>query len=679
MDGDKIYLAKAKTLNDITSEGFTSEYKGYKFKVDHLIYSAEFVVAGILLDVQKPDGSVVQVQVSKMANGVVDNLEISGVTAEEAASLQSASIIVYDLSSQVMLEDGEDLTIGGEVKEDWKVSFNRVTSCMDAEVNEDDDSDCTISEYDDMKVSNNALLRSIKISYDHDLDGDEALEKDESLMFPNNFRLTFKGYLTNDFDEAPCSGAGEGNILLEKGDENYQLQVSLTGDDNSRYNDVRLDNGPFKKNDIFMLNGVIYKYEAYEKQTHDSGKPDDTVDVTLDPQIRGNKVKIKDMIRYCNSGTNDEDDALTYTGEKCDNLPDEGKILIRKLALTNAIKDSVQGTKTTYEKKDYENDKEYEIDAADLYIEADAVNGADGTGIDLIFDESGNNIFFAADFPNVPLMYVNANMVGTFDDFEVDGYNLKMEVINEADLLTDPNSNTYVAASDLNSDTDDDDTIVQFQIDDGNVNIDMADRDFDKTNDDSYENDLSLVDTTDAVVQTLYEDSDSLLIAPEGGDQFTIDWGSDNRIEAVDFCHPQDKVDSTYFIGTVEEATTTDSTITKADEGKDVSAGCCTFTVKKFDVNVGTATAGATTTAVVSAVPANMVVMENAAPTGNLVVIGGPAVNGLCTVSRDDISAAPDKFVVKKEGNMIFVAGWTADDTVAGGNALINWLKANVH
>lgn len=95
IDGnDKIYLAKAKVLDDVTSEGFTAEYQGYKFKVDHLIYAAEYTVAGILLDVQKPDGTIVQVQISKMANGVVDNMELSGVYAEEAAALQTASIIV---------------------------------------------------------------------------------------------------------------------------------------------------------------------------------------------------------------------------------------------------------------------------------------------------------------------------------------------------------------------------------------------------------------------------------------------------------------------------------------------------------------------------------------------------------------------------------------------------------
>ncbi|MCX6695330.1 MAG: S-layer protein, partial [Candidatus Altiarchaeota archaeon] len=90
----KIYLAKGKILDDISSEGYTAEYNNYKFKIDHLIYSAEYTVAGILLDVEKPDGTVVQTQVSKMANGIVDDIEIAGVYAEEADAVATASILV---------------------------------------------------------------------------------------------------------------------------------------------------------------------------------------------------------------------------------------------------------------------------------------------------------------------------------------------------------------------------------------------------------------------------------------------------------------------------------------------------------------------------------------------------------------------------------------------------------
>ncbi|MFZ2456718.1 MAG: S-layer protein [Candidatus Altiarchaeia archaeon] len=688
VDGsDKIYLAKAKVLDDVTSEGFTAEYKGYKFKVDHLIYAAEYTVAGILLDVQKPDGTIVQVQISKMANGVVDNMELSGVYAEEAAALQSASIIVYDLSTQVLLENGEDLEIGGQVKTDWEVEFATVNYCQDAnDATDETANDCAISEYDEQDTEEeDSLLKSVTVTYNHDLDGDEALEKDESLNFPNNFRITFKGYLTNKFKESDLSGQDNGNIKLERGDDNYQATLTFTGEDDNTYSKVRLDEGPFKKNDLFMLDGTVYKYDTYEKQDNSDGTTDDTIDVTLDPQIRGNRDKIKDLKRYCDDKDDGDPNDDTFTGLNCGDLPD---VKIRELALTQALKVDAIG-QVTVDSGDYDKDKEITISADRLFIKKNAINLGGGNYLDLLFDDGDNKIFFStnADYNAAtdtfvdPLIYINADMVGKFDDFQVNGYNLGFEIVNEGDLASDPNFVNYNATKDLNDDSDDDDTLFVFEVADGNVVVDISDRMYNKDDDSDFRTDIYLTTLTGGV--EIHEDQDTMLIVPEGGDAFTLDWGTDNRLDAVELAHPQEKVDSTYFIGTVEEQTVAESTITKADEGKDVSAGCCTFTVSKFDVSVGNSTdSGSATTAVVNPVVGNMVVPEVAADTTkSLILVGGPAVNAMTEpiVTRDEISAAADKFIVKKSGNMIVVAGWTADDTVAGGNALVNWLKANVH
>ena len=53
-----------------------TEYKGYKFQLDHAILAAGYKVAGILIDVVKPDGTEVKVQVDNRADGVVDSLQI---------------------------------------------------------------------------------------------------------------------------------------------------------------------------------------------------------------------------------------------------------------------------------------------------------------------------------------------------------------------------------------------------------------------------------------------------------------------------------------------------------------------------------------------------------------------------------------------------------------------------
>lgn len=669
----EIYLCKGKVLEDVTNEGFTAEYEGYKFKIDHLIFAEEFKVAGILLDVEKPDGTTVGIQISKMANSppIDGKLEIAGIYAEEAAPLQSASIIVYDLDSEVILKDGEDLEIGGEVKKDWEVEFD----ILDEVCKDDPEGDCDISEYDDM-TTENALLRKITITYNHDLDGDEALEEDESLMFPNNFRLTYKGYMTNDYKESPCSGAAEGSITLDKGDAPYQLVVGLTGEDGNRYDEVRLDEGPFKKNELFMVNGVIYNYDKYDDEEGDIDAEDE-MEVTLDPVIRGGRKKLT-LQRYCDPD-DDGNVATTYTGLNCEDVG--GDILVRTLALTDALDD---GATAPYDSDDYENDDEIELDPYDLFVKDAAMTIAGGGTIDMLFDDGGNTIAFSTDIDTDLLLTVNADMVGEFDDFDVDDYPLEMSVVTEAGLTADPNGET--SEVDLNGDGDDDDILVIFETDDGDVVVDMSDRNYDENVKYDFDTGVALWSpdfASGAIVKDLDEDVDTLLITPDGGDEFTIDWGADNRVDAIEFCHPVDEVDSTYFIGTVEEETISESTITKADEGTEVSAGCCTFTVSKFDVTVSEGDGEETTTSVVNPIVGNIVVPEVAADTSrNLILVGGPAVNAMTEaagVTKEDISAASDKYIVKKIGNKVVVAGWTADDTVAAGNALINWLKVNVH
>ena len=50
---------------DVSSDGFMAQTQGYKFKVDHLVYAREYGVSGMLLDVQKPDGTSQMTQVIK--------------------------------------------------------------------------------------------------------------------------------------------------------------------------------------------------------------------------------------------------------------------------------------------------------------------------------------------------------------------------------------------------------------------------------------------------------------------------------------------------------------------------------------------------------------------------------------------------------------------------------------
>jgi len=254
------------------------------------------------------------------------------------------------------------------------------------------------------------------------------------------------------------------------------------------------------------------------------------------------------------------------------------------------------------------------------------------------------------------------------------------------------NENT---TTDLNGDrsANANDRLIQLRnVENEYVVIDFYDRDFNDSADTYYSegvwtsgNALSLATPWTAPSNTPTTDysrkwdneEDTVAITPEGGLTATIDYGGAREVEAVTVCAPQDVVYATVFIGTSEAATTIDTTITKADEGTEKTVGCCTYLVKEFGVST---TPGSAETVVVVPLVGNLVVPEIAADsTKNLVVVGGPAVNGLSGVTKEEIQAATGQYVVKKAGNKVYVAGWTAADTVDAGNALVAWLQANVH
>ena len=78
----KVYFDR-EALNKVTT---TSTIQSYK-------------INAIILDVEKPDGTVVQTQISKMANGIVDDIEVAGVYAEEADAVATASILLWDTTT----------------------------------------------------------------------------------------------------------------------------------------------------------------------------------------------------------------------------------------------------------------------------------------------------------------------------------------------------------------------------------------------------------------------------------------------------------------------------------------------------------------------------------------------------------------------------------------------------
>lgn len=281
---------------------------------------------------------------------------------------------------------------------------------------------------------------------------------------------------------------------------------------------------------------------------------------------------------------------------------------------------------------------------------------------------------------------VNSSVFGTaLSDFEANGNSMWMKIVAE-NGTSSGDLNDYGLAS-ASQDTDDI-LVVVYNEDSEYTTIDLYDRNYNSSSDVYYDQSIAVgvYDVGDGpfnasrdIVKRLNDDKDTMLVLPEGGDQIIVDYGGDFELEGVEIVHYQDNCDATVFVGTSQEATLLESTITEADVGTTKVAGCCTFEVKDFSVSGAGATA-ATTDTTVNPIVGNLVVPESGANVNkNLVVVGGPAVNGMTTVTADEIASASQKYIVKKSGKKLVVAGWTAADTVDAGNALINWLKANVH
>jgi hypothetical protein len=618
---DKIYLAKGKILDDISSEGYTSEYMGYKFKIDHLIYSEEYKVAGILLDVEKPDGTVVQTQISKMANGIVDDIEIAGVYAEEADAVATASILVYDTTTNVLLEDGKDMELGGEVKKYWKVDLESTGA---------NGTNVDISEYD--VAASGTVLSNITVQYRHSIE----LGIDEALEFPSTYKIVWDGHRTNDYTVSPCSGAGEGDVLIER-DSKYRGLISFTGDDGQRYNGVYIDQGPIQEGEMFVLNGNVYEYDdAGELTTEPS-----TMRVTLKDLLNGGKQTYPlaavtgssfTMYTYAFEEGTDNDDDVVIEPDSNDNDSD---------VYLGAGPDQF-----------------ILYDAGELYLVEN------GTAANLASASIGIN------------QYIFSGKAGTatLSKLERDDNQLFLSVVNE-DGSTDTNSDR---------DGDSNDRLISIKNTDNEyVIVDFYDRNFNDSADTYYsENVLAsgnapVSGTANTYAYRWQDEEDTVVLTPEGGLSVTIDYGGSREIESVSVCGPQDLVYATLFIGTAEQATTIDATITKDDEGTEKTVGCCSYLVKEFGV---TTSGGTAESVMVNPIVGNLVVPEIAADTTkNLVVVGGPAVNGLSGLTKDEIQAASGQYVVKKDGKKLYVAGWTAADTVDAGNALIAWLQDNVH
>jgi hypothetical protein len=492
------------------------------------------------------------------------------------------------------------------------------------------------SEYEDAKGS---VLENLTITYRHDV----KLEEGESLNFPMTYKFSFNGFRTADFKKSLCSGQGEGNIAIKK-DGDYQLLLSLTADDGNRYNDVRLDQGPFTQGDTFMINGRIFKLKNAEEDENN----DHLFRITLEDQVDG--------------GSNE------YELEAITSNQTNGSFKLNTIPFSDYSENS----------DEYKIEPDNDIDDSDVYFSPSIL------GIPMLYSDGDLfldiNVNLSGNGSNSQRFGVSPNQIGVFDNFEDDGNRLFLSAIAEHVDLT--------PAADTHGQTDTNDVLIKIQNEDNEyAYLDLYDLDFNPDSDTYFDNAL-IAATRDIATgydvlpaaNTVYwldDDKDNELILPRGGDRFTVDWGSDYEIEALAICHPMDEVDATIFIGTTEEEAIIESIISSEDVGTEVTAGCCSFTVMEFGIQ-GNESVSVTQTVVNSV--GNLVITEaNVDLSKNLIIVGGPAVNGLSTATVDEIRVASGQYVVRKDSKRLIVAGLGAGDTLNAGNSLIKWLKDTVH
>lgn len=189
-----VYAYKGAQRN-ISSEGFLGEYNDYKFRVDSLVYSGSEIV-GINLNVEQPDQTVVQVQLTKIANGIVGGvLELAILDASEGESVKTASIIIYNTTTQVTLEDEGILEMSGETKDNWIVDLSIEEQPFGGNMD--------ISCYENINT-NQKVLSNITITYNESL---IMAANGGFLLLPSGYQVVSNG--TNMYATSSCTLTGD--------------------------------------------------------------------------------------------------------------------------------------------------------------------------------------------------------------------------------------------------------------------------------------------------------------------------------------------------------------------------------------------------------------------------------------------------------------------------------------
>ena len=261
----------------------------------------------------------------------------------------------------------------------------------------------------------------------------------------------------------------------------YQLLMNFTSNDNRFYSNVHLDNGPFYINEMFVVNGRVYKYLDYKE------KPNHKMEIKIRDAISGN--------------------TITYTLNAYNGTPFELK--------TYSFEESSA------------NDKTIKI-TPDSDIETTSIYNGTAFGIPILFNEG--DLYLGIDA--MKIVGVTADVIGFnyMENFNLFG--IKITAIDENSVNLNRDSTGRVA------DDDTDDIIIKIKDAENEfVYVDFYDRNYDRTKRYSESVKASTRDVINTQIGTpavtIDNPEDSLLILPGSGYRIKITYGYDNSIRSI--------------------------------------------------------------------------------------------------------------------------------------------------
>ena len=628
-----ITLAKSEKLQ-ISSAGYIEptlpQLQGYKFKLLRTIQS-NGKDAGVVMEIEKPDGTTVQATASKQA-GASLGTDAKGHKIEIQAFQvmgNEASIIAYDMNTVYKLEKNKK-------KDGWLVDIVS-KKCK----NLPDAGDMGYDE-DGSKKGVECLTQIILTQED-----EQILNVGDTVYFPTKaIKFSFEGFKDTDFGDVKCSG-GDDKIKIETSD-NYKVLLSFTTKEGQRINNVRLDEGPYNSGDMFLIGSTVYEFVDAGTETKDG--------------IDQMKIEIKDISNAINL------DPIYIPTKNPNGFPG---FTYKDFNKYESGRDAACSTCDTYNRT-ISLGTGAQIQNVMLYLK----------GSKLWLDKNGdkNLSLNTIDLRDIQNDDCSARLT-TADESNGEGNNSDGNSDDSLILFKGCSTDTtYIdlydtgrKAKDNTAENKDYRTTVKIRLEGTKQIIPQ--------NNASMECYNALLVSQFATSGVLQCGDDTKLWSLNGADLFTATYGSDKRVNTVEICHPTKMSYMTYFIGKEKTEAEMIGTIKAEDVGKLKKIGCCEATVKSFGLSSGNATNATGTCQNMKPVGTLMVLDKNAAGTGNKIVVGGPSVNTLAAdVTKEEIGADADKYVIKLvNNNTLVVAGWEAEDTNAATGKVVEWLLANAH